>query len=137
MKCLDTTFLIDIVEAPEDAIALARSLEARGIAMATTALNVYEALSGVHSLSNERHRARLLEQYEAALARVAVLPLTDGDARLAAGWAGQLAREGKKLGVDAIVAAIAARNGCDGIVTRNVRHFEVLERLGGPPPVSY
>ena len=50
MKCLDTTFLIDIVEHPDETRGLAEDLEGRGDVLATTVFNIWEALLGAHSV---------------------------------------------------------------------------------------
>ncbi len=137
MKCLDTTFLVDIVEHPEEARGIAEGLEGRGEVLATTAFNVYEALLGTHSLRDRGQRAKLLDLYAKVLSRLVVLPMSLEDAAKAAEIGGELRRKGQEVGADTLTAAIALRGGCDGVVTRNVSHFARIEGLTGLAVVPY
>lgn len=137
MKCLDTTFLIDVVESPEEVRAIAEQLERRNEVLATTAFNAYEALLGVHSVRDRGQRAKLLDLYARVLARLVVLPLSLEDASKAAELGGELRRRGHEVGADSLTAAIAIRSGSDGIVTRNVAHFERLKDLTGLDVIPY
>lgn len=137
MKCLDTTFLIDIVESPEDFRRISRDLERRGEVLATTAFNVYEALLGVESVRNRAQRAKLLDLYAKVLARLIALPMSLEDAAKAAEIGGELRRRGQDVGVDSLTAAIALRSGSDGVVTRNVAHFERIKELTGLEVIAY
>lgn len=129
MKCLDTTFLIDMVENPEDVKQTAEELERQGEVLATTAFNAYETLLGVHSVRDRRQREKLLDLYAKALSRLVVLPLLLEDASEAARLGGELRRRGRDVGADTVTAAIAFRNGCDGVVTRNAVHFRRIATL--------
>ena len=137
MKCLDTTFLIDIVEHPEDAKRIAEDLERGGEVLATTAFNAYEALLGVHSVRDRRARAKLLDLYAKAFSRLTVLPMSLEDASKAAELGGELRRKGLEVGADTLTVAIALRGGCDGVVTRNVAHFERIRELTGMDVIRY
>lgn len=127
MKCLDTTFIIDIVEDPTETRRVASDLESTGEVLATTAFNVYEALLGVHALRDRGHRTKLLDQYARVLSRLVVLPVTVEDAVEAAEIGGEIRRMGHDIGADCLTAATALRAGCDGVVTRNVSHFRRIE----------
>lgn len=137
MKCLDTTFLIDVVEHPEDARAVAEDLERRGESLSTTVFNAYEALLGVHTVRDRAHREKLLDLYAKILSRLVVLPMNLDDAAKAAELGGDLRRGGQDVGADCLTAAIALRGGCDGVVTRNVAHFETLKRVTGMAVIPY
>jgi predicted nucleic acid-binding protein len=137
LKCLDTTFLVDIVEQPDETKQVASELEARGEVLATTAFNAYEALLGVHSLRDQGQRAKLLDLYAKVLSRLVVLPISLEDAAKAAEIGGELRRKGREVGADSLTAAIALRGGCDGIVTRNVSHYERIEELTGLAVIPY
>ena len=137
MKCLDTTFLIDIVEHPDETRGLAEDLEGRGDVLATTVFNTWEALLGAHSVRNPDHGQKLLDLYAKVLARLVLLPMTLDDASKAAELGGKLRRRGRDVVADALTAAIALRAGCDGIVTRNVSHFSDLAALTGLTVVKY
>lgn len=137
MKCLDTTFLVDLVQAPHRVETLVREMDESSEVVATTALNLYEVLVGAYSVRDRRKGAKIEDKVERAVARMDVLPLRDVDARKGAQIAGQLRRQGVQVGVDVLVASIAINHGCDGIVTRNVDHFRAIERLTGLEVVTY
>ena len=137
MKCLDTTFLIDIVESPEETRAISRRLEDRGEVLVTTSFNAYEALLGVHSVRDPVQRTKLLDLYAKVLARLQVLPISLEDGSKAAEIGGARRRKGLDVGADSLTAAIAMRSGSDGIVTRNVDHFERLKQVTGLDVISY
>lgn len=125
------------MESPEETRELAEELERRGEVLATTAFNAYEALLGVHSLSDRTRRSKLLDLYARVIARVVVLPMSLEDAAKAAELGGELRRRGRDVGADSVTAAIAMRSGCDGIVTRNSTHFERLKDLTDVDVISY
>ncbi len=137
MKCLDTTFLIDIVENPDEVRAVSEELERHGEVLATTAFNVYEALLGVHSIRDRSQRTKLLDLYSRVLARLVLLPVSVEDATKAAELGGELRRRGHDVGADSLTAVVAMRTGADGVVTRNVAHFERLRELAGLEVVPY
>ncbi|MGQ9625217.1 MAG: hypothetical protein ACUVXA_19555 [Candidatus Jordarchaeum sp.] len=49
MKCIDTTYFVDLIRRPSTIRELTKKLDNEGI-HATTALNVYEALFGAYVL---------------------------------------------------------------------------------------
>jgi len=118
-------------------LAISEELEGRGEVLATTAFNVYEALLGVHSIRDRSQRTKLLDLYARVFARLVVLPVSLEDASKAAELGGELRRRGHDVGADSLTAAIAMRSGSDGVVTRNVAHFERLTELTGLEVVPY
>ena len=137
MKCLDTTLLIDIVEHPKEAKQIVERFEQERETLATTTFNAYEALLGAHSVRDGGHRTKLLDLYSRVLSRLVLLPLSLEDAAKAAELGGELRRQGRDVGADALTAAIALRGGCDGVVTRNVDHFRRIEGIAGLAVVPY
>ena len=137
MKCLDSTFLIDVVEDPSETRGVAERLEQGGETLATTVFNAYEVLTGVQSIRDSGQRARLLDHYAKVFARMTVLPLTFADAAKAAEIGGELRRKGVEVGADSLTAAVALRNGCDAVVTRNVSHFDRIRSVTGLAVVTY
>ncbi|WP_048085609.1 hypothetical protein [Archaeoglobus veneficus] len=61
--------------------------------------------------------------------KLEVLDFTYRDAVLAAEISGKLAKKGKNVGLDAVVAAIAVNNGCEATVKRNGKHFRQIREL--------
>ncbi len=137
MKCLDTTFLVDLVQAPHRVETLVKAFDESSEILATTVLNLYEVLVGAYSVKDRRKGAKIEDKVEKATARMEVLPFRDVDARRGARIAGELRRRGIQVGVDALVAAIAINHGCDGVVTRNVDHFRAIERQTGLEVITY
>ncbi len=136
MKCLDTTYLIELIRDPESIAKITRELERRD-ALATTLYNVFEAFSGAYVIRNRSAGRKIIDKLERALVPIQILPFDLEDATKAAEICGTLKRKGKIVGPDAITAAIALNKGCDGIVSRNKAHFEVIEKATGLKLVEY
>jgi predicted nucleic acid-binding protein len=126
--CLDTTYFVDLVRGPEVLRSVSDVL-AEEAPLTTTVLNVHEILAGTYPIKDPVQREALTRRTEQALARVAILPCREEDARLSAEIAGKLLSEGVNAGLDALVAAIALNNGVRRIVTRNVDHFNAISAI--------
>ncbi len=137
MKCLDTTFLVDLVQDPRRIQDIVTRLGESSEVLSTTAINLYEALVGAYTVKDRRKGAKIEDKIEKAVARMEVLPLREDDAREGARIAGRLRRQGIQVGVDVLVASIAIGHGCEGVVTRNVDHFKAIERLTGLEVLPY
>ena len=123
MKCLDTSFLIDLLRGEAGAVKKARGLDEAG-PNATTEVNVFELVYGIHRGKLAGRRARLA-QAERLFSRLITLPLNHETALKAGEVLGKLAGEGKEVSVlDGLVASIALTHGCEAIVTRTVEHFK-------------
>ncbi|RLI77377.1 hypothetical protein DRP05_10315 [Archaeoglobales archaeon] len=127
MKCIDTTYFIDMIRRPESIKDLTERLDAEGI-HATTTINVFEALFGTFAVGSEKGE-KMRDKLIKAFNKLEVLSFNYEDAILAAKIGGNLKREKKDVGIDAIIAAIAINNGCEAIVTRNARHFKWIEKV--------
>jgi len=123
LKCLDTSFLIDLLRSDAGAVRKARGFDEVG-PNATTEVNVFELVYGIHRGKLAGRRARLA-QAERLFGRLITLPLNHEAALKAGEVLGKLAREGKEVSVlDGLAASIALAHGCEAIVTRNVEHFK-------------
>ncbi len=125
MKGVDTTFLIDLLRKSPSAVAKAVELDAEPIVF-TTEANVYEIVSGIRNTNTEK----ALQDLESLLSRMVVLPL-DRKASIYAGLiSSELMLKGKMIDdIDCLVAGILLTNGCETVVTRNVKHFERIDGL--------
>ena len=130
MKCIDTTYFVDLIRSPNTIKELTKKLDDEGV-HATTALNVYEALFGAHTVKDDEKREKIIDKLIRAVERIEVLSFGYSDAVLAAKIAGELARNGKRVGADAVIATIAINNGCKAVVTKNERHFKWIEEITG------
>ncbi len=125
MKGLDTTFLIHLLRKEPQATLKALELDREPLVY-TTEVNVYELISGIKS-ANKEHEIR---NTEILLSRLVVLPL-DRKASIKAGLiSSELMEKGKMIDdIDCLTAGILLSNGCDTIVTRNVKHFERIDDI--------
>jgi predicted nucleic acid-binding protein len=135
MKCLDTTYFIDMIRRPHAIRDLTKKLDAEGI-HATTVVNVYESLIGAFAVGGERGE-KMKDKLTKAFNKLEILDFTYKDAVLAAEIGGKLIKMGKDVGSDAIIAAIAINNGCEAIVTRNEKHFKLIEQITGLKVETY
>jgi predicted nucleic acid-binding protein len=128
LKCLDTTFLIDLLRGEHGAVAKSKELNETGI-HATTSINVFELVYGIHRSKRTDHPTRIA-QAQRIFNRLLVLPLNYDAASKAGEVLGELAREGKEISaLDGLTACIALTHGCKVIVTRNVRDFKPIPEI--------
>lgn len=115
MRCLDSTFLIDLLRAEPSAVNRAREIDQENDQVATPALCVAELLRGA-LLGNRRE----LHRTEELLSQVEVLPLDFDTAREAAQIAADCQKRGRDVPLlDCTIAATARRHKAR-LVTRDV-----------------
>lgn len=130
MRCLDTTYFIDLIRAPDRVRDITTEIDKES-RPCTTAFNVYEALYGAFVLKDKVKKRKMLDKLEKAMARVTVLPIDHRDAVKAAAIGGELKIDGREVGADALTAACALNNGCESLVTRNGKHFKWISDSTG------
>lgn len=130
MKCIDTTYFVDLIRRPSAIRTITQRLDTEGV-HATTVFNVYEALFGAYVIKDEERREKAKDKLKKAIGRMEVLDFDYTDAVKAAELGGTLAHKGKHVGADAIIAAIAINKGCEAVVTRNEEHFRWIEEISG------
>lgn len=128
MKCIDTTYFIDMIRRPESIKDITENLDDE--IHATTTINVFEALFGAFAVGGERGE-KMLDKLIKIFNKLEILNFDYEDAVLAAEIGGRLKREKKEVGTDVVVAAIAINSGCEAIVTRNAKHFKLIEDMTG------
>ena len=120
MRCLDTTFLIDLTRDPVRMKALADKVESEGAV--TTEISVFELYAGAYR--DGRPVPRLVEAAYTVLRRAEVLPLTRRASLKAAELSSQLRARGDEVGaLDVLIAAIALVNGVETVMTRDPEDF--------------
>ncbi|MCS4542457.1 MAG: PIN domain-containing protein [Euryarchaeota archaeon] len=125
MKCLDTTFLIDLLRNDENALEKAKELDETGRTV-TTEINVFELVYGIYR-SKRLDQGLRLSQAERLFSRLTVFPLDHAAALKAGEILGKLAREGKEVStLDGLTAAIALTRGCSIVISRNIEHFSSI-----------
>ena len=102
----------------------------------TTTFNVFEVQIGTYSIRDEKMRKKSFDKLNKVFKRINILPFLENDALKAAEIAGNLRREGRIVGADAIIAAVAFNNGCV-VVTRNRSHFQWIKEETGLNVVFY
>lgn len=128
MKCLDTTFLIDLLRGDQGAVKKAGELDEAG-PHATTSINVFELVYGIYRSKRVDRRAKAA-QAQRLFNRLVVLFLNYDAASRAGVTLGELARKGKEISaLDGLTACIALAHGCKVVVTRNVRDFQPIPEV--------
>ena len=94
-------------------------------------------LFGAYAIKDDAKRGKIIDKLARAIERMEVLCFRYNDAILAAKIAGELARKGKRVGADAVIAAIAINHGCNAIVTKNDIHFKWIEEITGLKVETY
>jgi len=121
MIVADSDILIDSLRGREPAAARI-ALELSTGALATTAVNAFELLSGAKS---ERERGKV----EQLLAALTIIPLDERAARTAAAVRRELEARGEKIGMaDYLIAAICLDRSAI-LLTRNREHFRRVPGL--------
>ncbi|MDI6654562.1 MAG: PIN domain-containing protein [Candidatus Hydrothermarchaeota archaeon] len=121
MRCVDTTFLIDLLRNDPGAVNKAKELDESGAL--TTEVNIFELVFGIYRVKQLNHKKRL-EEAEKLFNRLVIFPLDHKAAVKAGEILGRLCSEGREIDIpDGMTAAISLANGCNVVVTRNAEHF--------------
>lgn len=127
MKCLDSTFIVDILrnkpKAKQKYIEISKDL------IVTTIINLYELMSGVY-LTKDKNYDKHLGVLNEFLRHIDILELSLLSVEKASKINGELSSEGKKIDdLDILTAGICLSNGCDVIITENAKHFSRIKGL--------
>jgi tRNA(fMet)-specific endonuclease VapC len=127
----DTTFIIDILNGDEGALARLDAIEGERQPEKVSSITVLELYEGVtRTQKPEKER----EQVLSVLDSKAVVPADHGVMRRAGELSGELITDGQQIDrEDCIVAATGLQEG-EPVLTRNTAHFE---RIPGLEVVSY
>ena len=126
MKGVDTTFLIHLLRKDSGAVIKAIELDKEPIVF-TTEANVYELVSGIKKGIDAEEAVCDLENL---LSRLTILPLDHKSSIKSGLLSRELLQKGKMIDdIDCLVAGTLLANGCETIITRNVKHFERIHEL--------
>ncbi|RJQ20576.1 type II toxin-antitoxin system VapC family toxin [Candidatus Woesearchaeota archaeon] len=102
---LDTSFLIDLMDGKQNAIAKAQELTKRNEAQIITTVSIFELSSGLaQSKKPDRERQKIMQ----ILAEQTVWPLDDDGAHIGGRIDGELAKKGQSISPeDCMIAGIA------------------------------
>ena len=127
MKAVDTGFIIDLLNGDPGAAEKAEEIGDNQIA--TTTISVFEVAYGIFR-SQRTDSGRTLGKAEHLFNRLEILPFDHQAALLAGKITALLDSKGEKIErMDAMIGATVMVNGCECIITRNVKHFSRLEEL--------
>jgi len=121
---LDTSFLIDLMNGDEDAIAKARELEANLIQQRLSSMTLFELYYGIER-SNQSKGKR--EKVENVLSSKPVHPADTAVMRKAGRLSGKLVNEGNTVDDGDVIIGVTADVVDEPVLTRNV---DDLDRLG-------
>ena len=127
MKCLDSTFIVDLLRNKPKAKQKYDEMDKDWIV--TTIINLYELMSGVY-LTKDKNYEKHMSILNEFLRNINVLQLSSLSVEKASKINGELSSEGKKIDdLDILTAGICLSNGCDTILTENVKHFSRIKGL--------
>jgi len=123
MRCVDTNFLIDVLDDDPLVEKLVDELDKRGEYF-TTVVNEFELLAGSYQMGKAK-----LEAAHLLLSRFQIFDFDRFCADEAARIYADLRKKGKEIPMrDAMIAGIAKTNGCS-LVTRDKKHFTKVPKL--------
>lgn len=120
---LDTTFLIDLMNGDDSAVAKARELEANLVQQRLSAMTLFELYYGTaRSTQSDSER----EKIENVLASKPVHPADAAVMQKAGRLSGELMNEGNAVGDGDVIIGATAQVVEEPVLTRNVDDFERL-----------
>jgi len=126
MPILDTDILISFLRNKKKAVNMMSSLIKSKIILKTTIINVGELYTGAYLSSQV---AKDINSIEKLLEKFEILEYTKEDSRVFGQIQANLIKTGNKIGkMDTIIGSIAL-NRDKVLITRNVKHFEMIPRL--------
>ena len=124
-RCLDTTFLSDLIRSDPNAIGLARKWAGEGDRLATTAVNWFEVELGIALERSKSRRRKLAEAWTKLSSSLDCGLLTRPAAETAASRQAELLARGRPAPFrDLFVAAIALSEGYEVVVTKDKAAFD-------------
>jgi len=126
MPILDTDILISFLRNKKKAVNMMSSLIKSKTILTTTIINVGELYTGAYLSSQV---AKDINAIEKLLEKFEILEYTKEDSRVFGQIQANLIKTGNKIGkMDTIIGSIAL-NRNEVLITRNVKHFEMIPRL--------
>lgn len=130
MRVFDTTFVIDLMNSDPNALKIAQGIDQESSVAALSVISVHEFLLGIYIryLGKEVLKTKL-ESAERDLAPFVILPLTYEIVEESAKIQASITKKGTVVGINDIYIAATAVVTKSPIVTRNVSHFDHIQRL--------
>ncbi|MBI2580502.1 type II toxin-antitoxin system VapC family toxin [Candidatus Woesearchaeota archaeon] len=131
LVCLDTTWTVDFFRNRKEAVQKLKRLQEENAILTSTAATVFETLYGFF-IKNEQEKARLAVQFFRSMQSIFPLDMEAGCQ--AAEIAAELAKKGLSIGhFDSLIAGSMLRNGCQSIVTSNLKDFGKIKGINCVP----
>ena len=132
-RCLDTTFLSDLIRGKADAMGAVQKWDAAGDELVTTAVNFFEVRVGIGRESPSTAR-ELAKAWKRVAVRIECAHVSADAADVAAAAQVRLMGRGRTAPLaDLFVAATALASGCQVIVTRDETDFRSIGLLRVEP----
>ena len=126
MPILDSDIMIQYLRNNADAIKKIIELRKNHARLKTTSINVGELYRGALLSSKVAENVRLIEDF---VKLIEVLSFTNDDAFVFGQLSAELQMNGNKIGdMDEVIASMVISRG-EIIITRNIKHFEQVNRL--------
>jgi predicted nucleic acid-binding protein len=123
MRCVDTDFLIDVLNDDPKVRNLVNELD-NNMEYFTTSISYFELLAGAYQLNKKK-----LEAAQLLLSRFHILEFNRFAADEAARIYADLRQKGKEIPMrDAMIAGVVKVNGCP-LITRDINHFKRVPSL--------
>jgi len=126
---LDADVLIDYLRGLKGAVAFVEKLGREGVALATTAVNLFELAWGAYKLGGGR-----LRDVQKLAGALTVLSLSEREALRAGEEMGYLESLGAPVDLRGVLIGVIARENGASVATGNARHFR---RIGGLTVIEY
>lgn len=128
MACLDTTFIIDLINGRVDMAYLEENFTNEEIFISSP--TIIELIRGLNLKSNLKNvRPGEKEETKRIISLFSVLELGKEEAMLAGEIDAKLSNEGKMIDIeDILIAAICIENN-ETLITRNEKHFKRIKDL--------
>lgn len=125
MKFIDTNFLIDVLKPSFNQLEIISELDSTGPHAINTIVQFEFLFGGYNSQRKDE-----VDRRKDVLKKFLILPIDEETADIAAKMASKLRLQGNTIGnADCLIAASMKANQIDTIVTRNVKHFELIEGI--------
>lgn len=121
---LDTSFLIDLMDGDDEAVAKAREMEEDLVQQRLSSMTLFELYYGIaRAVDSQSER----ETVEEVLASKPVQPADTAVMRKAGRLAGELQNDGTPVGDGDVIIGATAQTIDEPVLTRNVEDFERLD----------
>lgn len=126
-RCLDTTFLCDLIRGRESALNRLEEWQKDGDDLLTTAFSQFELVLGILREESAQTGNRMSATWEQFARSLEVAPFSHSAAEIASTRQSELLRMGRAApAIDLCIAVVAAANECDVIMTHDRRAFAAI-----------